>query len=84
MRLDGDERGQAEPWAFADFPRGHGVGFTLKPIRTMSSFSLGAKPEQSTVLSETQQALLWVNGLVAKLVWMRMACRISGHTTLLI
>ena len=43
MRLDGDERGQDEPGASADFPRGHGLGFTLKPIRTMSSFSLGAK-----------------------------------------
>jgi hypothetical protein len=57
MRLDGDERGQDEPWSFTDFPRGHRVRFTLKPIRTMSSL-LGAKLDQSTVLSKTQQALL--------------------------
>lgn len=74
MRLDGDERGQEEPWASADFPRGHGLGFTLKPIRTMSSFSLGAKLEPSTVLNETQQALLWVNKLLDRLVWLGMAC----------
>ena len=44
MRLDGDEI-QGEPWAFADLPRAQRMGFTLKPIRTMSSISLGAKPE---------------------------------------
>lgn len=27
-------------WHFADFPRGHKVGFTLKPIRTISSSHL--------------------------------------------
>lgn len=37
MRLDGDEGGQDEPWAFADFPREHREGFVPKPIRTMSS-----------------------------------------------
>lgn len=37
MRLDGDEGGQDEPWAFTDFPRGPRVGSTLKPIRTMST-----------------------------------------------
>lgn len=77
MRLDGDERGQDEPWASADFPRGHGLGFTLKQIKTMSSFSLGAKLQPSTVLNETQQALLWVNRLLDRLVWLGMATQVA-------
>lgn len=80
MRLDDDEKGQDEPRAFVDFPRGHGVGFTHKPIRTMSFFSLGAKSKQSTVLSETQRALLPGNGLEAGLDENGLS-HISGHTT---
>lgn len=44
---------------------GDRIRFALKPIRTMSSFSLRAKLEQSTVLNAAQQALLLVNQVAA-------------------